>query len=134
MAQRVNSDATGKTADERFVEIRACFLELLSAAGHSRGDLYSRPKLGDSREPTEAEIVHRWAERYEVSVNDICIGIQRAFAQGALVTSFRYCVPQIIQRVRELRESRAGLGPVTSPAGIKPEALERIRKRMKEQP
>lgn len=111
MAQRTNIDATGKTGDERFVEIRGVFLELLAASGQSRAELYARPKFGDSREPTETEIVRRWAETFEVSVNDICIGMQRAFAGNAVVTSFRYCVPQIILRVKELRDSRVGLGP-----------------------
>ena len=56
------TDAIGKTSEERFREVRAYFFELLSAHGQSRRELYSRPKPGDSREPTEEEVVRRWAE------------------------------------------------------------------------
>lgn len=108
-------DAIGKTPDERFAEIRAYFFEHMKMAGGSRTELYSRPKPGESREPTEEEVVMRFARTVSVTVNDIQIGIARAFAAAAdrrnVVTSFRYCVPHIVARCNELRESRAGLGP-----------------------
>ena len=63
-------------------------------------------------EPTEEDVVHRWAEILAVPVNDIVIGIQRAFVaageRGQIVTSFRYCVPHIQARIREKSETRAG--------------------------
>lgn len=106
-------DATGKHADQRYFEIVRCFFELLNASGVSRTVLYSRPKPGDAREPTEQEVVQRWAETLGVSVNDISIGIQRAFAKAAergdVVTSFRYCVPHIVARCQELQKGRSGL-------------------------
>jgi len=165
---RPDRDAIGKTAEERFQEIRRHFLDALRDAGISRSELYDRPKPGASREPTEEELVRRYAERFAVSVNEICIGIQRAFvlaresggpgvpqnhlrfqesggpgwpgpntgpglrdsarASGirisesrtvlrdsgrscGVVTSFRYCVPQIERRIAELREARIGAGP-----------------------
>ncbi len=130
MIHRPLRDATGKSADERFAAIRAFFLAQLALHGMTR-DLYSRPKPGDSREPTEEELVRRDAEDLNVSVNDICIGIQRAFDSGAIVRSYRFCRPHIIARVKELRESQAGLGPDPAAYGarMKPEAIERARKR-----
>ena len=107
------TDATGKTAEQRFAEIRKYFLEMLAASGHSRTQLYSTVPAG--RILTEREIVMQWAACLQVSVNDILIGIQRAFQaaaeRGHLVTSFNYCVPQIVARVNELRETRVGAGP-----------------------
>ena len=128
------SDATGKTAEQRFAEIRKYFLEMLAFSGSSRAELYSRPKPGEAREPTEEEIVRRWAQAIHVSVNDICIGIQRAFMgaadRGQVVTSFRYCVPHIVARCNELRESRSGMGSIDGgDVGVNPKALERIRRR-----
>jgi hypothetical protein len=114
---RTSRDAIGKTAEERFAEIRRHFLGMLREAGISRSELYDRPKPGASREPTEEELVRRYAERFAVSVNEICIGIQRAFVLAresggpGVVTSFRYCVPQIERRIAELREARVGAGP-----------------------
>jgi hypothetical protein len=115
MTQR---DAIGKPSEERFREIRDYFLENLRLYGSSRTSLYDRPKPGDAREPTEEEMVRKWAECFEISVNDIRIGIDRAFsgaaARGVVVTSFRYCVPQIVARVHEVRANRAsqiGQGP-----------------------
>lgn len=106
------TDAIGKTPDERFAEIRRYFLDSLELAGQSRRELYYRPKPGDAREPTEEEVVRRWANMVQVPVNDIFIGIQRAFAtapeQGHIV-NFRYCVPHIMARVEEKRDARAGL-------------------------
>ncbi len=116
-ALRPDRDAIGKTAEERFAEIRRHFLELLRDAGISRSELYDRPKPGASREPTEEELVRRYAERFTVSVNEIYIGITRAFILAresggpGVVTSFRYCVPQIERRIAELREARVGAGP-----------------------
>lgn len=110
------TDATGKNAEQRFREIREYFLEMLKLAGVSRSDLYHRPKLGEAREPTEEEVVRRWAENLRVPVNDIFMGIQRAFLaaidRGQVVTSFRYCAPQIIARLNEVREARAGQWPM----------------------
>lgn len=130
MIHRINSDATGKTVDERFELIRRYFLELSAEQGVTR-DLYYRPKPGDSREPTEAELVRRDAENLSLSVNDIAIAIQRAFDTGAIVYSYRFCRPHIIARIKELRESQAGLGPDPAAHGVhmKPEAIERARKR-----
>jgi phage FluMu gp28-like protein len=113
---RANKDATGKTAAERFEAIRKEFLDLLGASGHARTELYCRPRTGEKAQlPTELEQVRSWAAHLEFSVNDIAIGIQRAFqhaaASGHIVTSFSYCVPQIVARLNELRESRTGAGP-----------------------
>ncbi len=112
---RPGFDAIGKTAEDHFEEIRRYFLECLKLSGLSRSELYYRPKPGDAREPTEFEQVRKWAQVLEVSVNDICTGICRAFdgaaARGHNVTSFRYCEPQIQARLTEMRESRVGLGP-----------------------
>lgn len=97
--------------EARFAGIRAYFLECLKLAGNGRTELYYRPKPGDAREPTEEEVVRRWAELEAVAVNDICAGIMRAFAHaaehGQAVSSFRDCVPHIQAR---LYETRAGLG------------------------
>ncbi|HLZ92950.1 MAG TPA: hypothetical protein VKQ28_14650 [Candidatus Acidoferrum sp.] len=105
-------DRDKKTAQERFAEIRKFFLAWLEDSGHARTELYYRPKPGDSREPTEEEIVRRWAADLRIPLNDILIGVQRAFEgaaeRGAVVTSFRYCVPQIVSRIQEMRGSRVG--------------------------
>jgi hypothetical protein len=105
-------DRDGKNEQERFVKIREFFLAYLEGYGNPRKELYHRPKPGDAREPTEEEIVRRWAGELRVPLNDILIGIQRAFEgageRGAVVTSFRYCIPQIVNRQREMRESRVG--------------------------
>ena len=104
-------DVIGKPVEERFAEIARYFLESLACNGIRR-ELYSRPKPGDAREPTEEEVVRRWAAQVHVSVNDICIGIQRAFMaaadSGKVVTSFRWCVPHIVARCNELRDARVG--------------------------
>jgi hypothetical protein len=108
----VPRDAIGKTPQERFEEIRSFFLEMLAEHGNSRKELYYRPKLGDSREPTEEEVVRKWAAQVGVRVNDIVIGIQRAFSHaadhGQVVTSFRYCVPHVVARLNEMRGARVG--------------------------
>ncbi len=105
-------DRNGKSAEQRFAEIRGYFLACMEAAGHARTELYYRPKPGDAREPTEEELVRRWAGTFAVPVNDILIGIARAFKlaaeRGQVVTSFRYCVPHILNRFAEMRESRVG--------------------------
>jgi hypothetical protein len=114
---RARVDAIGKSQEERFREIREYFMECLSLWGGGRRELYNRPRLGDAREPTEEDLVRRWAGTLTVSVNDICIGIQRGFAAAAdrkcAVTSFRYLNPHIVARCAELRESQAGIGPVS---------------------
>jgi len=92
-------DRNGKNAEERFAEIREFFLDKMRESGQSRTELYYRPKLGDAREPTEEEIVRRWAARTDIPASWICLGIQTAFETAAklntVVTSFRYCVPHI---------------------------------------
>lgn len=57
-------DAIGKTAEERFEEIRRMFLDMLALSGVSRTYLYSRPKPGDAREPTEEEVVRSGRKRF----------------------------------------------------------------------
>jgi hypothetical protein len=106
---KAHSDATGKNADQRFVEIRRYFLDCLMVSGRGRKELYFQGKQGDAREPTEEELVRRWAYRFDVPVNDICIGIQRAFAAAA-VMNFRECADKIGSRVDEIRSSRAKEG------------------------
>lgn len=105
-------DALNKTVNERFLEVREYFLDSLKLSGMPERDLYTQPKPGDAREPTEEELVRRWAAQVAVPVNDICIGIQRAFqtaaAEGGVVRSFRFCIAHIVARVREKREARAG--------------------------
>ncbi len=109
-------DRAGKSAEQRFAEIREYFLACMEDAGHARKELYHRPKPGDAREPTEEELVRRWAGTLAVPVNDILIGIERAFVmaanRGQVVTSFRYCVPHILNRFAEMREMRVGEPPV----------------------
>ncbi len=110
------TDKTGKTADQRFLEIRAYFLEHMALSGQSRTTLYFKPPAGaPPGYMTETAIVRHWAEQMVVSVNDICIGIQRAFDQARndakFVTSFRYVQPHIVRRWNELREARVGAGP-----------------------
>jgi hypothetical protein len=128
-------DAIGKTAEERFEEIERHFFELLEASGVSRRPqaFYIRPKPGDAREPTEGEVVRRWAETLHISVNDICIGIQRAFTTAAekraVITSFRYCVPHIIARCNELRDARAGEFGEDSRPRPRPGVIDRDRAR-----
>jgi hypothetical protein len=126
-------DAVGKKPEERFLEIERYFLEMLSVSGVSRAALYSRPKPGDAREPTEQQVALRWAHSVNVSVNDICIGIQRAFAAAAerraVITSFRYCVPHIVARCNELRDSRVGAFGEQPAPRLNPEALKRIEAR-----
>lgn len=107
-------DREGKNEQERFVKIREFFLASLEAYGNPRKELYHKPKPGDAREPTEEEVVRRWAGELRVPLNDILVGIQRAFQsaaeRGAVVTSFRYCVPQVMNRQIEMKESRVGSG------------------------
>ncbi len=98
-------DAKAMNAEQRFAEIRAHFLACLKLSGVSRTELYCRPKPGDSREPTEEEVVRQWATELSVPVNDILIGISRAFdracERGDVVTSFRYCVPHLVNCATE---------------------------------
>lgn len=98
-------DAKGMNAEQRFMEIRAHFLACLKLSGVSRAELYYRPKAGDMREPTEEEVVRKWAATLAVPVNDILIGISRAFdkacERGDVVTSFRYCVPHLVNVATE---------------------------------
>jgi hypothetical protein len=114
MTHSPNDDATGKNAEQRFVELRKYFLDCLVIGGQGRKELYFRPKPGEAREPTEEELVRKWAQTLAVPVNEICIGIQRAFAlkaeMGQAVVNFRECVPQIQRRMSELREARAKEG------------------------
>jgi hypothetical protein len=113
MTLKPHSDATGKNAEQRFVELRKYFLDYLALMGHARPELYNRPKLGDAREPTEEELVRRWAYRLDVPVNDIVIGINRAFARAFMaggVTNFRDCLMEIGKRVDEVRSARAKEG------------------------
>lgn len=107
-------DAKEKSTQERFAEIRQFFLAKLEESGQSRTELYYRPKPGDAREPTEEEIVRRWAARTALSIEWICAGIHNAFVtageRGAIVTSFRYCVPHIAAIADQLaRERKAPL-------------------------
>jgi len=106
-------DAIGKTVEERFAEIRDKFLGLLMATGHARTALYTERTSNHAF--SEEEVVRHWAQLVAVPVNDICIGIQRAFSEaskrGAIVTSFRYCVPHIHARVNEMADARIGQGP-----------------------
>jgi hypothetical protein len=112
MRSELDQDRDGKNENERFAAIRDFFLESLKAYGNPRTELYYRPKPGDAREPTEEEIVRHWAAELRVRLNDILIGIERAFTlaseRGAVVTSFRYCVPHIVNRQVEMRDSRVG--------------------------
>jgi hypothetical protein len=114
MGHMSSDDMTGKNAEQRFVEIRKYFLDCLRFSGQGRQELYYRPKPGDAREPTEEELVQRWAQRLAVPVNEICIGIQRAFAAAAAargaVLNFRECTAHIEKRTAELRDARAGEG------------------------
>lgn len=133
---RVPIDATGKDSEQRFREIRRYFFELLAVAGNTRTELYWRPKAGDVREPTEEELVRRWADELRVSVNDIQIGMARGFLTAGeqrpphVVRSFRYLQPHIVARIAELREARAGMQPDPfADAKVKPEILERERQR-----
>lgn len=92
-------DREGKTAEERFAAIREFFLEQLRQSGHARRELYKYPKPGAREAETEVDVVLQWASATAVRLNDILFGIQRAFElaaeRGDVVTSFRYCVPQI---------------------------------------
>jgi len=104
-------DLTGKDAHQRFAEIRGFFLERLGQSGQARAELYFRAKPGDAREPTEEEVVRKWSEKTWVSVNDIYIGIHRAFEAatkcGQVIATFRNCEPFVAGRVKELSDSRA---------------------------
>ena len=102
-------DAIGKTVEERFAEIRGEFLGLLMATGHARTALYTERTSNHAF--SEEEVVRHWAQLVAVPVNDIFIGIQRAFATGKVVTSFRFCVPHIHARINEMAEARIGQGP-----------------------
>ena len=116
MIHRPYNDATGKNADERFAMLRAYFFELLQLYGIRRKFLYAQPKPGDAREPTEEELVRKWAAHLEVPVNTIMQGMVAGFnvaaERGLVVTSFRYLEPQILARVNATAESRVGQGPV----------------------
>lgn len=81
MAENVDRD--GKNAQQRFEEIRTFFLAWLESSGHSRTELYYRPKPGEAREPTEEEIVRKWAGELRVPLHDILVGIQNAFEGAA---------------------------------------------------
>lgn len=98
-------DKKGKSAETRFAEIREFFLAKLRESGQTRAELYYRPKPGDAREPTEEEVVRRWAARTEIPVSWITAGIHNAFVTAeqlsAVVTSFRYCVPHITTYVSQ---------------------------------
>jgi hypothetical protein len=106
-------DKEGKNAEARFTEIRAHFLECLKFGGIDRKELYYRPKPGDAREPTEEEVVRKWAAGLNVPVNDILAGITRAFEmagrRGDVVTSFRYCVPHIVNAATDALTRRVPL-------------------------
>jgi hypothetical protein len=110
-----DKDANGLRAEERFTRIRDYFFECMRFAGQSRPELYHRPKPGEAREPTEEEVVRRWADRLDVELRHVLIGINRAFVaaaeRGDIVASFRYCVPQIVKRLSETRETSVGEGP-----------------------
>ncbi len=118
MTHKTSDDATGKNAEQRFVELRRYFLDCLAFAGVTRQatglELYYQPKPGEVREPTEEELVRRWAQTLAVPVNEIYIGIQRAFAlkaeMGQTVKNFRECTAEIQRRMSELREARAKEG------------------------
>src|ERR1700730_3003473 len=109
MSEAEERDRDGENEQERFVRIRKYFLAWLEEAGHTRTERYNSPKFGKC-EPTEQDVVRSWAKEVRVPVNDILIGIDRAFTgaaeRGAVVTSFRYCVPQIVGRLNEMRGSR----------------------------
>jgi len=106
-------DSKGKSVEERFAAIREYFLASMKMAGHGRTELYYRPKAGDAREPTEEELVRRWAGAVAVSVEAIEAGVQRGFEKaaelGQVVTSFRYCVPHIVNCATEAAPRRVPL-------------------------
>jgi len=113
--QAAQQDRNGLSIARRFELIRGYFLARLAASGVTR-ELYNRPKLGDAREPTEEELVRRFAEYTHIPLQDIEDGIERAFAvageRGGAVTSFRYCQPQILIVVSLRAEARVGQGPL----------------------
>jgi len=85
----------------------------MKLAGHARTELYYRTKMGDAREPTEEELVRRWAGALHVPVQAIEAGIQRGFDKaeelGQVVTSFRYCVPHLVNCATEALQRRTPL-------------------------
>jgi len=111
MTHRPDRDATGKNVDERFALIRASFLQHLAATGQTRTELFKNAR--NPSELSEERIVRHWAAQMEISVNDMDVAIQRAFAaasdRGSMVTSFKYVQPHIVQRFQEITRSRSRL-------------------------
>jgi hypothetical protein len=97
---------------QRFAEIREYFLDYLKDFGQPRAELYFRPKPGDAREPTEEELVRRWAQIVNVPLEQIRIGILQAFMEaagkGQRIVTFRDCVPHIRARADEWRDGATG--------------------------
>lgn len=110
------TDANSLTADQRFAMIRGWFLAALAAHGHSRAELYQRPRANDPEGQSEEEIVRAAAETLHVPLRYIEEAIERAFriagSNGKTVSSFRFVVPQIHAVCNEHRESNAGSGPI----------------------
>ena len=98
-------DDAGLTAAERFDQLREFFLARLKAHGYPRKELYTELRWGPWGHCSEEQLVRQWADQLRVPLRHILQGIEACYAnaeeRGMQITSFRFVIPWIIQRVRK---------------------------------
>jgi len=98
-------DADGLSVQQRFESIRGRFFVLLWASGNSRAELYTEKRGSAWGMKSEEDLVQHWAEQLRVPVHQIFQGIDQAFKyaqeKSVPVTSFKFCMTWIVQRIRK---------------------------------
>mgnify|MGYP001566574633 FL=1 len=98
-------DDSGLTALERFDQLRAFFLGKLKEHGFPRAELFQELRWGPWGYHSEEQLVRQWAEQLKIPLHHIRQGIDACYANAderrLQITSFRFVIPWIIQRVRE---------------------------------
>ncbi len=98
-------DDSGLTAAERFEELRKFFLGKLKAHGYPRKALYQELRFGPWGYHSEEQLVQQWADQLRIPLRHIFQGIDACYKNAderrLQITSFRFVIPWIIQRVRK---------------------------------
>lgn len=98
-------DDAGLTALERFEQLREFFLAKLKAHGYPRKALYTELRWSARGYESEEEVLRQWADDLKVPLRFIFQGIEACYANAKerrlQITSFKYTVPWIIQRVQK---------------------------------
>jgi len=98
-------DADRLTSKQRLESIRAHFFAQLGASGIDRQALYTEKRPSSWGLKSEEDLVWHWAYQLRTPVHWIHQGIDRAFQyaqeKSVPVTSFKFCMTWIVQRIRK---------------------------------